>query len=173
MYLHTQSGKQTQHFLLPNLIFGRQSPFRGGWGGTDTPVLNFRWRLAWVSKSGWITFYVLSCLCDPQIHLWCKTCWKYRGPHGSWVFSKIEIQLEVFSLTVKKISLFDPGTCRRLHQQWWRFWLGLEPTTLYTVHSATPAPLKPRHWVSTAQLQLQLFVISHLFTVAEAVLYMW
>ena len=26
----------------------------------------------------------LSCLCaSPQIHLWCDTCWLYRGQHGS------------------------------------------------------------------------------------------
>ena len=30
---------------------------------------------------------MLSGLCDPQIHIWCKTCWLYRGQHGSWAFS--------------------------------------------------------------------------------------
>ena len=23
----------------------------------------------------------------PEIHLWCDTCWLYRGQHGSWAFS--------------------------------------------------------------------------------------
>ena len=48
-------------------------------GATDTPVLNFWWRLLWVSKPGWISRLHAS----PQIHLWCDTCWLYRGQHGS------------------------------------------------------------------------------------------
>ena len=24
-------------------------------------------------------FCMLSCLCDPQIYIWCNTCWLYRG----------------------------------------------------------------------------------------------
>ena len=55
-------------------------------GATDTPFLDFCWRLPWVSKPGWIPCR-LSRLCDPQIHLWCDTCWLYRGQHGSWAFS--------------------------------------------------------------------------------------
>ena len=31
-------------------------------------------------------FCMLSCLCDPQIHLWCDTCWRYGGQHGSQAF---------------------------------------------------------------------------------------
>ena len=54
-------------------------------GATDTPVLDFGWCLPWVLKPGWIPS-MLSCLCDPQIHLWCDTCWLYRGQHGSWAF---------------------------------------------------------------------------------------
>ena len=54
-------------------------------GAIETPVLDFCWRLPWVSKPGWIPC-MLSCLCDPQIHLWCDTCWLYRGQHGSQVF---------------------------------------------------------------------------------------
>ena len=53
---------------------------------TDTPVLDFWWCLPWVSKPGWILCVLLH-LCDPQIHLWCDTCWLYRGQHGSWAFS--------------------------------------------------------------------------------------
>ena len=59
------------------------SPFRGA---TDTPLLDFWWHLPWVSMPGWIPFCMLSHLCDPQIHLWCDTCWLYRGQHGSWAF---------------------------------------------------------------------------------------
>ena len=40
---------------------------------------------------------MLSHLCDPQIHLWCDTCWLYRGQHGSRAF------------------------CRHVHKHWWRF----------------------------------------------------
>ena len=61
-------------------IFGGHKHFRGA---TDTPALGLWWRLPWVSKPGFIPFCVLSCLCDPQIHLWCNTCWLYRGQHGS------------------------------------------------------------------------------------------
>ena len=31
-------------------------------------------------------FCMLSHLCDPQIHLWCDTCWLYRGKHSSLAF---------------------------------------------------------------------------------------
>ena len=50
-------------------------------GATDTPVLDFWWRLPWVSKPEWIP-WMLSHLCDPQIHFWCNTCWLKRGQHG-------------------------------------------------------------------------------------------
>ena len=64
-------------------IFGGHKSFL--WG-THTPVLGFWWHLPWVSKPGWIP-WVLSHLCDPQIHLWHDTCWLYRGQHGSLAFS--------------------------------------------------------------------------------------
>ena len=54
-------------------------------GATDTPVLDFWWHLPWVSKPGWIPC-MLSRLCDPQTHLWCNSCWLYRGQHDSWAF---------------------------------------------------------------------------------------
>ena len=66
------------------------SPFRGA---SDNPVLDFWWRLPWISKAGWIT-YVLSRSCDHQIHLWCDTCWLYRGQYGSWAFS-IHVHIDV------------------------------------------------------------------------------
>ena len=28
----------------------------------------------------------------PDIHLWCDTCWLYRGQHGSWAFSIHKLQ---------------------------------------------------------------------------------
>ena len=70
-------------FFLCLNILEDISPFHGT---TDTPVLDFTWHLPWVSKPGWIPFCMLSHLCDSQIHLWCNTCWLYRGQHGSQVF---------------------------------------------------------------------------------------
>ena len=47
------------------------SPFRGA---TDTPVLDFWWRLLWVSKLGWSAgWHTFLPAC--KIHLWCDTCW--------------------------------------------------------------------------------------------------
>ena len=66
------------NFFL-NKIFEDISPVRGA---TNTPVLDFWWRLPWVSKPGWIPC-MLSHLCAPHIHLQCDTCWLYRGQHGS------------------------------------------------------------------------------------------
>ena len=48
----------------------------------------FWWCLPWVLKLEWI-LCVLSCPCDPQIHLWCDTCRLQRGQHGSRTFSKL------------------------------------------------------------------------------------
>ena len=59
------------------------SPFCGA---TDTPVLDFWWCLPWVSKPGWIPRLRGFVACVPWIpesHLWCDTCWLYRGQHGS------------------------------------------------------------------------------------------
>ena len=36
-------------------------------------------------------FCVSSHLCDPQIHLWCNTCWLYRRQHGSQAFCVHEL----------------------------------------------------------------------------------
>ena len=57
-------------FLLLYLekSFGDISPFSGA---TDTPVLDFWWRLLWVSKSGWILSLACFVTCVqwiPQIH---------------------------------------------------------------------------------------------------------
>ena len=62
------------------------SPFCGA---ADTPILDFWWCLPWVSKPGWILSLACFLTCAqqiPQIHLWCDTCWLYRGQHGSWAF---------------------------------------------------------------------------------------
>ena len=58
------------------LILVDTSPFCGA---IDAPVLDFWWRLRWVSNLGLIFACVLSRLYDPQIHLWCDTCWLYGG----------------------------------------------------------------------------------------------
>ena len=78
---------------MKNLSLEDISPFRGA---TDTPVLDFWWRLPWVSKPGWIPC-MLSRLSDPQIHLWCDTCWT------SW--------------PAWQLNLLDPCA----HKHWWRF----------------------------------------------------
>ena len=51
-----------------------------------SPILDFWWPLLWVSKPGWI-HWMLSRLCNPQIHLWCNTYWLYRGQQSSRAFS--------------------------------------------------------------------------------------
>ena len=40
-------------------------------GATDTTVLDFWWRVASVSKPGWIPLQR-----NPHIYLWCNTCWR-------------------------------------------------------------------------------------------------
>ena len=92
-------------------IFGGHKSF---FGTTDTPVLDFWWHLPWVVKPGWIPFCVLSHLCDPHIHLWCNTCWLYRGQHGSWAFS-IHVLTEVSAsiggdLGLKPMTVHAAGT---------------------------------------------------------------
>ena len=62
-------------------------PFRGA---TNTPVLDFWWYMLWVSKPEWI-LSVLSCLCNPQIHLWCHTCYTCQS-----IFPKICIKMKIF-----------------------------------------------------------------------------
>ena len=63
--------------------FWRTCPFHGA---TDAPVLYFWWHLSGFQSQG-RSLYMLSHLCDPQIHLWCNTCWLYTGQHGSWAVS--------------------------------------------------------------------------------------
>ena len=64
-------------------FFADISPF---YGATHTPVVDFWWHVPWLSKQGWIPFCVPSHLCDPQINLWCNTCWLYGGQYGSQAF---------------------------------------------------------------------------------------
>ena len=59
-----------------------KSPFCGA---THTPVLDFLWHLPWVLKPGYIPC-LLSHLCNPHVHIWCVTCWLYRGQHYSQAF---------------------------------------------------------------------------------------
>ena len=66
------------------------SPFCGA---TDTPVLDFWWRLLWVSKPEWVLphsslaeVYVLR-YTFPDIHPWCDTCQPLCGRHGGWAVS--------------------------------------------------------------------------------------
>ena len=66
-------------------------PFR--WA-TDTPVLDFWWHLLWVPMSAWISIFMLSGLCNPQIHL------------------LIVKRLEWY------LSAFNPYTYRRVHKHW-------------------------------------------------------
>ena len=51
------------------------------------PPITLFWMSALGFKAGWMPFCMLSCLCDPQIHLWWDTCWLCRGQHGSQAFS--------------------------------------------------------------------------------------
>ena len=62
------------------------SPFCGT---TVIPVMEFWWRLPWISKSGWNPLLACFLVCVqwiPQIHLWWDTCWLHSGQHGSQVF---------------------------------------------------------------------------------------
>ena len=99
---------------------------------TDTSVLDFWWCLPWVSKPRWI-LCMLSCLCDPQIHLWCNTCWLYRSQHGS--------RTVLIHVLADMSTSIGGGS-------------GLEPMTICATcgkhgtvnHSATPAQLWPGIW---------------------------
>ena len=65
---------------------------------TDTPILDFWWRLLWVSKPEWVLPY--SSLAEayvlhytfPEIHLWCDTCQPLGGQHGSRAVSSTYLQ---------------------------------------------------------------------------------
>ena len=71
------------------------SPFCGA---TDTPILDFWWRLLWVLKPEWVLPY--SSLVEayvllymfPEIHLWCDTCQPLGGQHGSRAVSSTYLQ---------------------------------------------------------------------------------
>ena len=75
--------KCTLLFFFQNKCLDDTNPFCGG---TDT--------LLWVSSDVCSGFQnqdrflgcVLSRLCDPQIHLWCNTCWLYRSQHAGQAF---------------------------------------------------------------------------------------
>ena len=43
-------------------------------GATGTPVLDFFWRLLWVSKPKFVLPYSQMQCIFPKIHLWCYTC---------------------------------------------------------------------------------------------------
>ena len=66
------------------------SPFCGA---TDIPVLDFWWRLLWVSKPEWVLLYsslaevYVLCYTFPESHLWCNTCQPLGSQHGSWAVS--------------------------------------------------------------------------------------
>ena len=67
-------------------------------GATDTPILDFWWRLLWVSKPEWVLPY--SSLAEvyllrytfPEIHLWCDTCQPLGSQHGNWAISSTYLQ---------------------------------------------------------------------------------
>ena len=62
------------------------SPFCGA---TATLVLDFWWRLLWVSKPEWVLPYLslaeayMLRYTFPEIQLWCNTCWPLGSQHGS------------------------------------------------------------------------------------------
>ena len=75
---------------------------------TDTPVLDFWWRLLWVSKP-WriplLTCFVVCVQLIPQIHLWCDTCWSFDDQHGSRAaLTRLLIQTFVFVFNSKTMS---------------------------------------------------------------------
>ena len=73
---------------------------------------------------------MLSCLCAiPQIHLWCGTCWLYRGQHGNWAFL-IHLPADV-SVNMGGGSGLEPMTVHAAHSKYGA-----------VNHSATPARLR-------------------------------
>ena len=52
----------------------------------------------------------------PEIHLWCHTCWLYRGQHGSWAFL-IHIPADV-AASIGGGSGLDPTTVRAARDLW-------------------------------------------------------
>ena len=67
---------------------------------TDTPVLNFWWCLFWVLRPAWISC-VLSCLCDPPIHILCNC-------------------IEVSMAAVPFLIHIDSNCRSIVHKNWWR-----------------------------------------------------
>ena len=57
-------------------------------GATDTPVLDFWWRLLWVSKPEWAALFThgrgVMWYTFPEIHLWHNTYRPLEDRHGSW-----------------------------------------------------------------------------------------
>ena len=102
------------------------SPFRGA---TDT--------LFWTSgdispgfqSQGGYPFCMLSRLCDPQIHLWCDTCWLYRDQNGSKAFL---IHLPA-----------DIHVCKH----WWRFGVQTHECPCRTLQARHHIPLGHSGWV--------------------------
>ena len=81
--LHGQLSKfDHMSNFFKELFLADISPFCGA---TDTTVLNFWWCLPWVSRPGWTSLIACFVVCvkqNPQIHLWCDTCWPLGSQHG-------------------------------------------------------------------------------------------
>ena len=78
MYGATQG--HTQMVFRTSLFGGYQSFLWGHW-------YSHFGLLHWFSKPGWISLLACFITCmqqNPQIHLWCDTCWPLDGQHGSW-----------------------------------------------------------------------------------------
>ena len=74
------------------------SPFLGA---TDTPVL--LWVMSVLGFKARVDLF--ACFLDPQIHLWCDTCWLCRGQHGSRAFS-IHIHADM-SASIAMVEVWD------------------------------------------------------------------
>ena len=87
---------------------------------------------------------VICYLCDPQIHLWCDTCWLYRGQYGSQALS--------IHLLADVSTSIGGGS-------------GREPTTVSAArskhstvnHSATPARRQHQNSNETPAYELNIF----------------
>ena len=82
--------KENYYIFGYNLVFFLKKFWRAQvrpfCGATNTPVLDFWWCLPLVPKPGWIPWlaYFVACVQrNPQIHLWCDTCWPLGGQHGN------------------------------------------------------------------------------------------
>ena len=82
-YLPTPLSFKDILFKIIFTILDDISPFCGT---TDTLVLDFWWSLSWVSKPGSIpslVCFVAYVQQNPQVYLWCDTCWPLCSKHGS------------------------------------------------------------------------------------------